>query len=323
MLLSRIAENVYWTGRYLERAEATARVVAAHTEIFLDLPRAAGASWESLLAVVGGLDEFQHDHDDLSEEAIVHWLTADAENPGSVVSSIARARHNMRTVRSLFPRSAWEIVNELHLCALDRAGGADTRPGRLAWIDSVTARVQRLTGMLADTMTHDDAYSFFSIGRHVERADMTTRVLDVQAAALLDGIGTLRPYSDVSWMGVLNAVAGTEAYRRSGQSRISGRGVVSFLLHDGQFPRSVDRCLTEISRSLLELPRYDGPMARTAAVQRLVEESKLMPVGPAAGWAVLRGELDEMQIGFARLDRELADAYFPRVSLTPPALLSA
>lgn len=323
MLLSRIAEHVYWTGRYLERAEATARIVAAHTEVYLDLPKAAGANWGSLLAVVGGLDEFAAAHPQTDEESIVHFLLCDADHAGSVVSSIARARQNLRTVRSLFPRGAWETVNELHLSALDDAHSAVARQGRLRWAESVMARIQRLTGLLNDTMAHDDAFSFLAIGRNVERADMTTRVLDVQASTLLGSGAGLRPYTDVMWMGVLNALGAAEAYRRRVHARVEGAGVVDFLLHDGQFPRSVECCITEISRHLLELPRYDGPMSRCATLQAQLEEGKRHPMGPAAGWALLRNDLDDVQVGLADLHGALGAAYFPGAPATTAALLSA
>ncbi len=146
MLLSRVAESVYWAGRYLERAEATARLVHVHTELFLDLPKAAGVGWAPLLAVTGSGDAFRHRHTRASEEKVVDFLAASPEHPGSVVASVAQAHANLRVTQAVLPGEAWGVLNQLHLWAAEHAPRG-RRPPHPAGVDgpvrSVSASCSR------------------------------------------------------------------------------------------------------------------------------------------------------------------------------------
>jgi uncharacterized alpha-E superfamily protein len=310
MLLSRAAEAVYWTGRYLERAESTARIIKVHTELYLDLPRSAGLGWDPLLAITGSAEE----HEALypradkvsSEEDIVSFLTADSRNPSSIVASLAAARENMRTTRPIFPRELWEALNNLFLLTSENSEEAVPRRTRLRWLDGVLADCQRLTGVMAGTMSHDDAYSFLRIGRHIERADMTTRVLDVRAGEMAAGGEDLRPFTDLTWMSVLKSLSAYQMYRRKVQSRVTGPDALRFLLQDPQFPRSVEYCLVGISRLLLELPRHEAAMATCAAAETLVADAKVK----ALAWDGLHEYVDDLQLELDTLHGHLAETYF-------------
>lgn len=322
MLLSRAAEAAYWTGRYLERAESTARIVKVHTELYLDLPRSAGMSWDPLLAITGSTADFDaryHRRDGAAsaEEDIVCFLTADSRNPSSVVASLAAARENVRTTRPVFPRELWEALNTLFLVASENAEEAVPRRTRLRWLDEVVADCQRLTGIMAGTMSDDDAHSFLRIGRHIERADMTTRVLDVRAGEMAVGGDDLRPYSDLTWMSVLKSLAAYQMYRRKVQSRVTGPEALGFLLQDPQFPRSVECCLVGMARLLLELPRHEAAMATCAAAETLVADAKVR----ALAWDGMHEYVDDLQLGLDALHASLADTYF--VSEAPARVMLA
>jgi uncharacterized alpha-E superfamily protein len=309
-LLSRVAASVYWTGRYLERAEAVARLIRVHTELYLDLPRSAGVGWAPLLAVTGTEEAFAARFDDVAEDDVVRFLAVDEDNPGSVLSSLAAARDNLRRTRATFPGSSWEVLNQLHHWANHTVEGAVDRRSRLSWMEQVIGRCQLLTGLLAGVMSHDAAYAFLEIGRNLERADMTTRVLDVQAGiltgALHDG---LSPYADVTWMSVLRSLSAQQMFRRA-VGAVSGPEALRFLLKDAPFPRSVEHCLTQISRALLELPRYDAPMAGCAALQRLLEGVDVEALAESG----LHEYVDELQLGIAALDERLDETYFFRAA---------
>jgi uncharacterized alpha-E superfamily protein len=307
MLLSRIAECVYWSARYMERAEATARLIKVQTELFLDLPRSARVGWSPLLAITGTKDEYQGRHSGDTEEAVITFLTVDAEHPGSIVASLARARHNLRITRSLFPLSAWEEVNELFLWVADTGADAVDRRTRVEWMNGVIRRCHLLAGLTASTMLHDDLYSFVEMGRFLERADMTTRVLDVQAHILLrDGQGKLQPYADVTWIGVLRALDASRVLRRVAGLSTSGADALRFLLKDPQFPRSVEHCLNQVARSLIELPRYEEPMAGCAAVQKVLED---VDVAGLSGDG-LHQVASDVQDGLADLHDLVTETYF-------------
>jgi uncharacterized alpha-E superfamily protein len=323
MLLSRVAESVYWAGRYLERAEATARLVHVHTELFLDLPKAAGIGWTPLLALTGDGAEFGERHPDATEEEVVDFLATGTEHQGAIVTSIARAHANLRVTQAILPIEAWEVLNQLHAWAGQTRLQAVDRRTRLAWTTKLIRQCQLLSGLLEGTMSHDNAYAFLEIGRGLERADMTTRMLDVQAGILLRQPESASAYADLTWMGVLRTVSAHQMFRRTVGSTVSGAAALRFLLRDAQFPRSVERCLIEISRALLELSRHQQPMATCAAIQQLLERAEVDALGvdgPSA--TALHEYSDRLQGGFADLHEMLVATYFVMKPSTSTVLLS-
>lgn len=307
MLLSRVAEGVYWAGRYAERAEATARLVKVHTELFLDLPMSAGVGWSPLLAVTGSGAAFATGHSDAAEDEVVAFLVVDGDNPGSVMASLARARSNLRVTRTVLPRWSWEVLNELFLWAVDTSDEAVGRRTRLSWLAHVVRQCQLFAGSLAGTMYHDESYSFLEIGRFIDRADMTTRVLDVQAEILLgQGTDAVKPYADITWMNVLQSLNTRPMFLQQGHAGASGAQALRFLLKDPRFPRSVEHCLTAVSRCLLELPAHNEPMAGCAAVQSLLEDADASQLADAG----LHEFTDSLQQGISHLHDLVTGTYF-------------
>ncbi|MEO7193896.1 MAG: alpha-E domain-containing protein [Pseudonocardiaceae bacterium] len=307
MLLSRFAESLYWAGRYLERAEATSRMVKVHTELFLDLPRCAGVGWSPLLAVTGGSAEFLDRHAEAGEDDVVAFLATDPKSLGSILASIARARVSLGVSRVMLPSSAWEVLNDLHEWVTASSAEAIDRRTRLRWMDSVISHCQRLTGLLAGTMCDDEAYAFLQIGRHLERADMTTRVLDVQASVLVSQPDDGAPYRDVTWMSVLRSLSAHQMFRRSAGCGVSGPAALRFLLQAEQFPRSVEFCLTTTCRSLLRLPRATLPVASCAKVQARLRD---LTITDLATPQELHELVTHLQSGINELHEVLAEAYF-------------
>jgi uncharacterized alpha-E superfamily protein len=172
-----------------------------------------------------------------------------------------------------------------------------------------------LTGALDGTMSHDNTYSFLEIGRFLERADMTTRVLDVQAGILMGANDGLTPYADVTWMSVLRSLSAHQMFIRTAGCGVSGPEALRFLLKDPQFPRSVERCLTEISRALLEVPRYETPMGGCAEMQGLLELARVEELASEG----LHEYADRLQVCLADLHELLTDTYFRRA----PALMTS
>lgn len=267
LLLSRLAESAYWAGRYLERAEGTARLVKSHADLVMDLPRAAGVGWEPLLAVLGVADDAVPPSRRTCEEDVIGYLTGDLTNASSVRSAIAAVHRNLRITRSVMPIEAVEVLTDLHCHVEDTAAQAIDRRTRSAWLTSVIRSSQSLSAILAETMTHDDAFCFFTVGRQLERADLTTRVLDVQQGVLTRSRrGPLEPYLDICWFAVLRSVSALQAFRRTG-AQGSAEATVAFLLHDTKCPRTVESCLIEAARWLLEIPGHHQAMAACARAQ--------------------------------------------------------
>jgi uncharacterized alpha-E superfamily protein len=255
MLASRAAENVFWAARYIERAEDTARIVAQHTDVLVDLPTSTSLRWEPLLAITGTEDSLPA-ADGNQELVIVSHLVSDSSNPSSIVECVSAARENLRTTRELIPRDVWQTVNDLYHYVSTRHDEGVRRASRSRFLRHVIGECQRSVGILSGTMSRDVAYAVMRLGRNLERADMTTRVLDVRAVSLLEETPT---YDSIQWAGVLKSLSAFQMYRRSASEPISADGVVRFCLTDEAFPRSVRHCLTEAGKSLASLPRSDEP----------------------------------------------------------------
>lgn len=309
MLLSRVADNLYWGARYMERADDTARVVRSFTEVLLDLPVGVASSWEPLLAVVGGREQFDAGHARVNEGDIVRFLVADSSNPGSVVSSVAHARENLRTTREILPRDAWQTVNDLYLYTQRDAESGVDRRSRARFLGRVVSEHQRLDGVISGAMQRDEAYELWRLGQAVERADMTTRVLGVRAAALLAAPDVADDFDEVQWMGVLRSLTALQMYQRATRGPIAGSGVVAFLLFDHQFPRSVAGCMERVRSALQRLPRPE----RTVAV---ADEIDAMLEGLRAGLGTFGGDgesldaaMDDVQLALGRVNDAVYDTF--------------
>ena len=147
-LLSRVAEQLYWAARYLERAEDTVRIVRAYTDVLVDLPTSVVSSWEPLLAVTGTGELHAEHHDKVDENTIVTFLVADESNPNCIVNSVASARENLRSAREVLPREAWQVVNDLYLYVASHRSDGISRRSRSRFTERVIADCQRLDGIL-------------------------------------------------------------------------------------------------------------------------------------------------------------------------------
>ncbi len=330
MLLSRVAESVYWAGRYLERVEASARLISTHTSLVCDLPRSARIGWTPLLAITGSDSAFRASENERSidstertEERIVQFLVSDKSNPGSIVASIASARTNLRTARKIFPRLGWEVMNRLYLWTETSGHDGVRRATRSSWLAGVIGQCQELTGVLSGSMARDHAYAFMEIGRMIERADMTTRILDVQAGILVrQEHAEHGPFGDIVWTATLKALGAHQMFLRRGRGQ-TGEGVgadaVAFLLGDPKFPRSVERCMTALSHELLELPRNSAAMARCTALAESLHNTNLDTLAQLG----LHEEMDIIQLGLAGIHETVADTYFRAALRLDPALATA
>ena len=315
MLLSRVAEHVYWAGRYLERAEGTARLVKTHTELFVDLPRSVGVGWSPLLAVTGSREAFDDGYDEVTEDDVVLFLLAEPANHGSVAASIEQARENLRVTRGLLPRRMWEVVNETRQWVQVSAVAGASRGSRMLWTEEVIRRCHTVVGTAASTMSRDLTYAFLEVGRLVERADMTSRVLDVQAGILMKtGRDMPQPYLDLTWMAMLRSLGGEQMYRRQMGSVISAPATIQFLLRDPAFPRSIEHCLTWVSRMLVDLPNSGPAMMACGNAHTL-----LLSVWPSElDLDGIHRFVDDLQLALGRLHGELTRSYFPAV---PPPVV--
>jgi uncharacterized alpha-E superfamily protein len=307
-MLSRVAENLYWMARYLERAENTARLINSTTQALLDLPRAAKFGWDVLLRVAG-LDAVYSRHYGKPKEAdIMRFLILDESNPSSIVSSIRYARENTRTFREVLPMEIWERINSLYLYVQANATRATLgRSQRYEVLTGVIERRQSVVGVVMGSMSHDAAYQFIKLGRNIERADQTTRIVDVNSAVLLpNDSAASQAVLERLWVGTLNALSAYQMYRRHVGVHVEGAAVVHFLLTNPHFPRSVIHCLSEIEACLASLPNYTKPIKTVRAAWRRLEGMRFEDLAPI----VLHDYLDQVQADLGAIHDAVSNQYF-------------
>jgi len=307
-MLSRVAETIYWIGRYQERAENTARLIKVNTNLILDLPKGLMPDWEPLITILGSAQLYHERHPEVTERRITNFLITDESNPDSIISCLASARESARTIREIMPRESWELINSMYNSALDNKASSYARQGRLAYLEKIMADLQQLIGQLAGAMTHDRAYVFLNLGRKIERADMTTRIIDVRAENTIpDDVPELKPFEDMLWMSMLKSLTAYQMYRQSMQVRIRRDEVLSFLFCHTKFPRSVSYCVDNMRYYLSSLPNSELCLKHIEKLNQILYSSAKKTRDNAA----LHQYIDTLQIELASLHNDIARTYFP------------
>ena len=308
-MLSRVAENLYWMSRYVERAENTARLISVNSNLLLDLPGGIAPGWAPLIDIMGLRGDYDSRIRETDERRVLMFLIADLNNPGSILSSIHYARENCRTVRDILPREIWEELNELYLYAKENINTGLTKRGRFAFLKRIISGSELFIGILASLQSRDEAYDFLRIGRNLERADMTTRIIDVRSADLLpDDVSDLRPFDTIQWVSVLRSLSAYQMYRRHMQTRVRRDAVLRFLFKDKQFPRAVRHCLKMIEECLGNLKNNHNSLKSVRTLVRKVERTKVETLDQSA----LHGYIDDLQLNVTNLHNTLAETYFPK-----------
>ena len=312
MLLSRVAERVYWQARYIERVENSARLLSVFSSLLMDLPPGTKLGWQTLIEITGNEVAFAQRYKQPAERNVIKFLLAE-RNGLSILDLLSSARENARTTREIMPTEAFELINNLYYKAKDHAESAVDRGNRIQLLDSVVADCQEIWGLLAGTMSRDAAYSFVRLGRGLERADMTTRIVDVGSSNLLgeldvasEDAATREPYENILWMNVLRSQSAYQMYRQHTQHRIKPEEVVRFLLQNQEFPRSVAHNLTTLTKVLHKLPNSSKVKWQVDKARRKIRDAdidKLLRRG-------LLKYLDSVQKEIAEVHFRIAETWF-------------
>lgn len=306
-MLSRSAERLYWLARYLERTESTARLISATMNLIYDLPFGVELGWYNLLNISGVEDEFYQRFKNPTEQNTTRFLLTDVSNPGSLLMSLSSARENIRTSRELMPDEAWEQVNEMYLYARANLDTVSNRRGRAQFLLEIMRGCQRFTGFLLGAMSHNDSYRFICLGRNIERADMTTRIMDFGTVLLAENRShTMREYESILWMNVLKSLSAVLMYRKQVRHRIKGGDVLDYLLMNPDFPGSVRHCLREIDMHFAQLPNSYEIQQILSALQTQLLAIEIREVSPSE----LHNILDGIQKQLIVLHRHIAETWF-------------
>jgi uncharacterized alpha-E superfamily protein len=251
-MLSRVADSIYWLTRYVERAENVARFVEVNLNLLLD-SSSGPTQWDPIVLTTGDLPLFRDRYGEATAENVIRFLTFDADYPNSILSCLRIARENARSVRDVISSEMWQQVNSFYLMVTEvaQSGYLSDLTTILKFFEEVKLQSHLFAGVMDATMTHNEGWHFGQIGRLIERADKTARILDVKYYILLPSpkdVGST--LDELQWMALLKSASAYEMYRKQGAHRISPMAVAEFLILDREFPRSVRSCITRTERSL-------------------------------------------------------------------------
>ncbi|HET7502568.1 MAG TPA: alpha-E domain-containing protein [Kofleriaceae bacterium] len=265
-MISRVADHCFWFGRYIERAEATARMLAASVSLALDAELPPALVWRPVVVVSGEESRFASriagDDDDHAAwgdgEVVQRFMVWDEDSAVSLARSIQGMRWNARSIREVLSHEAWEAVNELHLWI----GGPDAQSTYAHHRDVFYQHVRRATqlalGLLRSTMLHDEPLDFVWLGVLLERVNQTARLLDVHHHAFTQMSRRHEVVETALWLSLLRAVSGSEAYLKRAAGRISSEAVARFLVSEPAFPRSIAYCVHSAYSRLCDIRPPDA-----------------------------------------------------------------
>ena len=248
-MLSRVADSIYWMERYLERADNTARFIEVSINLSLDF-QPEGNQWQSLVNASASNDLYLRTKSEYSSEDVIQFLTFDASNPNSILSCLSSARENARSVRDTFTEDLWEVVNSMYFLIIGNANNPAVLKEPQELIHTLKMKRMTFMGLLSNSMLLQEAYNHAYIGRYLERADMTSRILDVKYFTILPDYAKVGSAIDtIQWTALLESTDSLEMYIRL-KGTISPTKVSDFLIFCPDFPRSVYFCLKMVQKSL-------------------------------------------------------------------------
>lgn len=248
-LLSRVAESVYWMARYVERAENVARFIGVNLHLQLDLVGDVVDQWESLVFTSGDAAVFSKRYGEPTQANVIRFLVFDPENPNSIFSCLRAGRENARSVRETISSEMWEQINTMYL-RIQACNGTLDFASLPEFFRDLRFSSHLFQGITDTTMTHNEAWHFLRLGRELERADKSSRMLDVKYFMLLPSLRDVNtPFDDIHWSAVLKSVSGFEMYRKK-YGRLSAPDIVAFLVLDAEFPRAIRFCVHKADQSL-------------------------------------------------------------------------
>jgi uncharacterized alpha-E superfamily protein len=320
-MLSRVANSIYWMCRYIERAENVARFISVNLNLLLDMPSEKGKHWEPLVAITGDHELFEKKYDNYDERTVINFLTFDREYYNSILSCLAAARENARSIREIISSEMWEHLNTFYLemAAAKSPGSAFENPHR--FFRTIQMHCHLFTGLMDCTMSHGEAWNFARIGMMIERADKTSRILDVKYFMLLPQADLVNsPVDNIQWTAVLKSASASEMYRKE-HHLITPKYVADFLIFNTNFPRSIRHC---INKAQVALHRITGSTNGTAhneaekKLGRLVADLEYTDIDEVVQGG-MHEYLDDLQVRLNQVDMAIGTSFF---NIKPPSLES-
>ncbi|XOV94005.1 MAG: alpha-E domain-containing protein [Bacteroidota bacterium] len=312
-MLSRVADSLFWLGRYTERAENYARFIDVNFNLSLDLPPGIREQWAPLLLATGDNELFSTLYKTVNRENAMRFLGFDERNPNSIITSVTKARENARIVRENISKETWEVLNDLYHY---NAGLAKKRVWKKedphGYFKEIKQQVQLLNGIAYDTVPRTQGWYFSKLGQFMERADKTSRILDVKYHFLLPSVEEVgSPLDYLHWAALLKSVSAFNAYRRV-YGKMDPRTIVEYLVLNRYFPRSILFCLINVESCLLEISEFKGrgySNNAEKAIGNLRADLEYASISDVFDYG-LHEYLDQLQVRLNEVSTEIYDQYF-------------
>jgi len=260
-MLSRVAESLYWLGRYVERAENNSRILDVNLQLTLDMDHAdhdERSAWQPILATLEDQTLFNKHYPTITGDGVCEFVTFAKENPHSIWSAVSRARENARTVREYISSEMWERINSLYLWLNSVAAQQLFSASAIDFYRHVVDYSHQFHGTTDATLTHGEGWNFLQFGKYLERADSVSRILDLKYHILLpSGEKVGGDIDTLQWIAVLKSCSAFEAYRKLHTGQVSPASVAEFLILHDSFPRSIRFCITRLVQALHALSGCD------------------------------------------------------------------
>lgn len=252
-MLSRVANSLYWMCRYIERAENIARFIDVNLNLLLDLPYEENEQWDPLVITTGDNKLFKENYGEPDKDKVINFLTFDHDYHNSIISNLEKARENARSVREIISTEMWEQINKYYFFVKNATKLVQKPDNLYEFYNTIKLESHLFTGTMDTTMSHGEGWHFGRMGRLLERADKTSRILDVKYYILLPSVDLIgSPIDYIQWAALLKSASALEMYRKRFR-RILPDKVADFLIMDSEFPRAIRYCLIHSLRSLLTI----------------------------------------------------------------------
>jgi len=311
-MLSRVANHTYWLGRYLERAEDMARALSVHDLMLMDLSEFDRDSmWHQLVAVNGNEELFTKLYKEPSEKAIVQFLVSSPDNPSSITSSLNGARYNLRACRSTIPKAMYELVNEVCLSVSEVPQAEFSHSLRRLYLRQLENQLLAIAGSANGSMSYNKAFLFMRIGCFLERADMTSRILDVRTADLLSNqaVAQLSAFENSQWIAILQSLQAYQMYMSETRRPINGPDVLNFVLKNLDHPKSFRFCVQRLSSFIQRLPDTERLQEQVDKLLNKVDSADVHQL--AKNQSDLHQFIDELQVDLGQFGQDFSDHFFP------------
>lgn len=310
MLLSRNTYAVYWMSRYLERAENIARFIDVNFHLLMDLQGSVSDAWSPFIAVTGDEGIFYQRYPDASKHHVLQFLVSDQEYSNSVVSCLQMARRNAMQVRDIITAEMWELINRFYLFLKDQPQFPVSNA--YDFFCELKSFNRQYLGILDSSLSRDEVWQFCRLGHFMERADKTSRILDVRYYMLQNNEAkTPNAYQGIQWAALLKSVEALEMYRKTGRL-IQPHAVVRFLLMDPLFPRSVMYCVEQMESLLIDIVQGNTDTPYLSCMRKLRALQTWLYAETSSDFIETRlhNAIDELQCLLNTLDDALHEAFF-------------